>query len=198
MMGGLFDVGPGTRFLRGGLFELAQIKRKIFVSYHHGGDRGYYDEFCRVSCDQYDVIYDNSPERRIDSEDVNYVRRRLSDSFIAGSSCTINLVGRDTWGRKYVDWELDATLDKQHGLIGVQLPSALVLQDGTIGVPLRLLDNIKTGYAVWLNWSQITASTDVLTRIIEIANSKQKYLIDNSRARRYRNAGIFESWTSGQ
>src|SRR5215472_6130945 len=114
-MGGLFDFGPQG----GGL--LGQITRKIFVSYHHGGDRAYYVAFSRTFCDQYDVIDDNSPDRIIDSEDVDYVRRRLSDSFITGSSCTVLLVGRDTWGRKYVDWEIDATLDKRHGLIGVQL-----------------------------------------------------------------------------
>jgi hypothetical protein len=195
-MGGLLDFGPkGGGLLGGGPFELAQIKRKIFVSYHHGGDRAYYEAFSRTFCDRYDVIDDNSPDRIIDSEDVDYVRRRLSDSFITGSSCTVLLVGRDTWGRKYVDWEIDATLDKRHGLIGVQLPSALLLQDGTVGAPLRLLDNVNTGYALWLSWAQITSSAAELKRYIEIANAKPQYLIDNSRARRYRNAGIFESWS---
>lgn len=194
-MGGLFDFKPSSG-LGGGLFALAQTKRKVFVSYHHGGDRGYYDAFSATFCDKYDVIDDNSPERRIDSEDLDYVRRRLCENCITGSSCTIVLVGRDTWGRKYVDWEIDATLDKQHGLIGVQLPNALVLQDGTIGVPLRLLDNVKTGYAVWLSWAQLTASTADLTAFIEMANAKSSFLIDNSRRRRYRNAGIFESWSN--
>jgi hypothetical protein len=187
-MGGLFDFKPpGTGLLGGGLFELAQKKRRIFMSYHHGGDRYYYDEFCRIFCDQYDVIYDSSPERRIDSEDVDYVRRRLSDNFITGSSCTILLVGRDTWGRKYVDWEIDATLDKQHGLIGVRLPSAPLAHNGAVVVPARLHDNIQAGYALWLSWAELTASTAELTRFIEIANAKPKYLINNSRERRYRN-----------
>jgi hypothetical protein len=194
-MGGPFEFKP-SRDLGGGLFALAQTKRKVFVSYHHGGDRVYYDTLSATFCDKYDVIDDNSPERRIDSEDVDYVRRRLCENCITGSSCTIVLFGRDTWGRKYVDWEIDATLDKQHGLIGVQLPNALVLQDGTIGVPLRLFDNVKTGYAVWLSWTQLTASTADLTAFIEIANAKSPFLIDNSRPRRYRNAGIFESWSN--
>jgi Thoeris protein ThsB, TIR-like domain len=88
-MGGLFDFirrPQGGGLLDGGLFTLAQTKRKIFVSYHHGGDRAYYDMLCTTFCDKYDVIYDNSPERRIDSEDVDYVRRRLCDNCITGSS----------------------------------------------------------------------------------------------------------------
>jgi hypothetical protein len=98
------------------------------------------------------------------------------------------LVGRDTWGRKYVDWEIDATLAKEHGLIGVQLPSAPITPNRTVFVPHRLYDNIQSGYAVWLSWAQLTTSTTELTRFIEIANAKPKYLINNSGARRYRNA----------
>src|SRR6266446_4571048 len=89
-MGGPFDFKPpGPTPLGGGLFGLAQTKRKIFVSYHHGGDRAYYDALSSTFHDHYDVIYDNSPERRIDSETVDYVRRRLSEEYITGSSCTL-------------------------------------------------------------------------------------------------------------
>ena len=165
-----------------GLYALLRTKRKIFVSYHHGGDRPYYDAFSRTFCDQYDVVDDNSPERRIDSDDVDYVRRRLSESHIGGSSCTIVLIGLQTWGRKYVDWEMDVTLQKEHGLIGVLLPPT-----GGI-VPPRLQDNVQTGYAPLYWWSQITASIDALKHCIEAANAKPKYLINNRRERRYRNA----------
>src|SRR5690349_7530115 len=100
------------------------IKRKVFVSYHHGGDQAYYEAFSKAFCDTYDVITDNSLERELDSENVDYVMRRIRENYISGSSCTIVLVGKDTWGRKYVDWEINATLEKEHGLIGVLLPTA--------------------------------------------------------------------------
>jgi len=83
-----------------------QTKRKIFISYHHGGDQAYYDAFSRVFGGIYDVIYDNSLERKVDSEDTTYVMRRIREHYVTGSSCTVVLVGRDTWGRKYVDWEI--------------------------------------------------------------------------------------------
>jgi hypothetical protein len=103
------------------------IKRKVFISYHHGGDQAYYDAFSRAFSDRYDVITDNSLARGVESDVVEYVMRRIRENYITGSSCTIVLVGLDTWGRKYVDWEIDATLQKAHGLIGIQLPTILII-----------------------------------------------------------------------
>ena len=173
--------------LGGGFWPQQQVKRKVFISYHHGGDQAYYDAFSRVFCDTYDVITDNSLERRIDSEDVDYVIRRIREDYITGSSCTIVFVGKDTWSRKYVDWEIKATLDKQHGLIGVRLPTAPTTLEGSVIVPYRLLDNMQSGYALWVTWQQITAGTQACTQLIEQANARDKRLIDNSRDRRLRN-----------
>jgi len=114
--------------------------------------------------------------------------RRIRENYISGSSCTIVLVGKDTWGRKYVDWEIKATLEKEHGLIGVQLPTASVSADKKVTVPGRLYDNIKTAYAVWTNWQNITAGVVTCTQLIEQANVRDKKLINNSRERRLRNA----------
>lgn len=164
------------------------MKRKIFVSYHHGGDQAYYDAFSRTFYNTYDVITDNSLEREIDSDDVDYVMRRIRESYIVGSSCTIVLVGPNTWGRKYVDWEIKATLDKQHGLIGVQLPILLAGPNGFVTVPARLSDNISSGYAVWITWAAIMASPQACGNFIEQANARERRLIDNSRDRRQRNA----------
>jgi Thoeris protein ThsB, TIR-like domain len=160
-------------------------KRKIFVSYHHGGDRYFYESFSRTFCYQYDVLDDNSPERAISSDDVDYVRWRLSNAHITGSSCTIVLVGCQTWGRKYVDWEIDATLEKEHGLIAVMLPTGV----GT--VPDRLGDNIQTGYAPSYWWAQVMANAAFLKHAIEHAINKPAWRINNTRERRYRNAPLF-------
>jgi hypothetical protein len=64
------------------------MKHRIFVSYHHGGDQPYYDVFSRTFHDTYEVIYDTSLEPRIDSDDVEYVRRRIRENYITGSSCS--------------------------------------------------------------------------------------------------------------
>ena len=164
------------------------VKRKVFVSYHHRGDQAYYDVFSRTFHDNYDVITDNSLERRIDSDDADYIRRRISENNITGTSCTIVLVGANTWGRKYVDWEIKATLDMQHGLVGVQLPTLIAGPQGTVSVPGRLYDNIQSNYALWLNWQAITSSAQACTGYIEQANQRGKTLIVNTRERRLKNA----------
>jgi hypothetical protein len=162
------------------------VKRRIFVSYHHGGDQAYYDAFSQAFHDVYEIIYDNSVDRKVDSEDVNYVMRRIRENYITGSSCTIVLVGTSTWERKYVDWEILTTLEKQHGLIGVRLPTAPVTPQNTIVVPARLHDNIQSGYALWVTWEQITTAR-ALTTYVEQANAREKRLLVNNRVRKFRN-----------
>jgi len=176
-----------------GLFSNAHlptkpVKHKIFISYHHGGDQAYYDAFSNAFHDTYDVIYDNSLERRVDSDNVDYVMRRIRENHITGSSCTIVLVGSATWGRKYVDWEIKATLEKEHGLIGVYLPTSVIDQNSNkILVPDRLFDNIQSGFALWISWQNFTASSAQLERYVADAKARSTKLIVNNRDRRLRN-----------
>lgn len=162
------------------------VKRKIFVSYHHGGDQPYYDAFTRTFSDTYDMLMDNSLERRIQSDNVEYVMRNIRENYVTGSSCTMVLCGAETSVRKYVDWEISATLDRQHGLIGVKLPTLQVINNGCLK-PDRLQDNIDSGYAIWTWWETIISNPAGLVALIEEANAKSRDLIRNTRARRLRN-----------
>jgi len=163
------------------------IKRKLFVSYHHGGDKQYYDAFIKTFSDTYDIIFDNSVEREIDSDNVDYVIQRIRDSYIKGSSCSIVLCGAQTPWRKYVDWEIKATLDMQHGLIGLNLPTNRANSTGKYTVPDRLHDNITSGYAIWTSWNNATQSGDRLKQILEEAIGRNKALIVNNRSMMSRN-----------
>ena len=102
MSNGLFDFSRQG----GGLYALAQTKRKIFVSYHHGGDRPFYELFSRTFCDQYDVIDDNSPERAIDSDNVAHSVGRdcLSDAS-AGRAAVRDAAARADDGRHHREGE---------------------------------------------------------------------------------------------
>lgn len=162
-------------------------RRKIFVSYHHKGDQAYYDAFSKAFHDTYEAITDNSLEREIDSDDVDYVMRRIRENHITGTSCTIVLIGAETALRKYVDWEIKATLDKNHALLGVYLPTAARSADNKVIVPGRFLDNYNSGYAVWASWANLTANITNCKKLIEEARTRDCGLIDNSRARRVRN-----------
>ncbi len=162
-------------------------RRRVFVSYHHAVDQPYYDAFSRVFHGHYETIQDNSLDRQIDSDATEYVMRRIREDYVAGTSCTIVLCGPQTRWRKYVDWEIKATLDKQHGLIGVCLPNNPVDGVGRVHIPDRLQDNIDSGYAVWTTWGAVTASPESLRLHIENANLRAKTLIINGRPTRSRN-----------
>lgn len=164
-----------------------QVRRNVFVSYHHGGDQPYYDSLSQNMHDRFQLITDNSLERRIDSSDHNYIMRRIREHNLRGSSCTIVLCGANTWRRKYVDWEINASLTQQMGLVGVWLPTLPLLQNNGTNKPARLQDNIDSGYAVWVSWGDVAANANVLTDAIERANAASKRLIENSRPRQGRN-----------
>jgi hypothetical protein len=173
-------------------FRLSDVfqptRRSIFVSYHHGEDQAWYDTFYRTFHSTLGVITDTSVDRLIDSDDSEYVMRRIREEFLTGSSCTIVLCGRMTPWRKYVDWEIKASLDMRHGVIGIQLPTITpnphVL--GSVIVPDRLDDNIRSGYALWCSWSSV-ASAEALRQYVETAIARPSYLIENSRPLRQRN-----------
>jgi hypothetical protein len=81
------------------LLRRMPTRRSVFVSYHHGGDRAYYQAFSKLFADSYEAIQDNSVEREIDSDDAEYVIRRIREDFITGSSCTAVLCGAETTQR---------------------------------------------------------------------------------------------------
>jgi hypothetical protein len=163
------------------------VRRDLFVSYHHRGDQAYYDNLSELMHDRLQLITDNSLERRIDSADHDYIMRRIREHHLHGSSCTIVLCGVDTWRRKYVDWEIQASLGQQMGLVGVWLPSLPLLSNNGTDKPGRLQDNIDSGYAVWISWTAISANPPALIDAIERANGASTRLINNTRARLDRN-----------
>lgn len=125
--------------------------RRIFLSFHHA------DEFeVTAFCRRYQKFFDEirtlgiSEEGegyadRIESGDSDYVIRQIRERFIAGTTCTVVLIGKCTWSRRYIDWEVAATLrnnknDPRGGLIAIQLGSAA--ESGFSKLPARLELNI--------------------------------------------------------
>ncbi|HUA68370.1 MAG TPA: TIR domain-containing protein [Candidatus Saccharimonadales bacterium] len=162
------------------LYDIPKRPR-IFVSYQHSTDQKYYDEFSAKFHDSYESIYDNSLERKIDSDNPEYVIQRIRDDFITSTSCTILLVGPTTYQRKYIDWEIKATLDKEHGLVGFQLPNAFNAFSDRITAPARFAQNVNSGYALWhgISWQQIMVNPPVLNALVYDATNRDKRLIVN-------------------
>lgn len=162
-----------------------QIKRSVFVSYHHGGDQHYYQAFSSVFSETCGIFRDRSLVRAYNSDDTDYVRWQIRQNDITGTSCTIVLCGAGTPTRKYVDWEIKATLDKSHGLIGIWLPTLPLGQNGGTDKPARLQDNLDSGYAKWIRWDQLSAES--LRMTIESSVVAPRSLIQNWRPLRQRN-----------
>jgi hypothetical protein len=152
-------------------------KPRVFVSYHHGGDRAYYEALVELASDRLDLFADRSVRSAIDSDVPEYVRRRIRENHIAGSSCTLVLCGAQTHERKFVDWEIAATLDKGHGLVAVLLPTVRsadsrgLLHPATPMLPARLQANLDSGYAERIDWHAI--ARDPMSLAAEIARARE-------------------------
>jgi hypothetical protein len=160
---------------------LTTPRRSVFVSYHHSCDQRYYDLLSSVGSAQFQLIRDNSLRLRIDSTNHDYIIQRIRDNHITGSSCTIVLCGAETYQRKYVDWEIKATLDKGHGIVAVYLPTAQRTSTG-ITVPDRLVPNIQNGYAAWLSWEEFTQSAQSfktgIEQAVQLSKSHQSQIVN--------------------
>jgi len=139
---------------------MTNIRRKCFLSYHHA-DQDEVDEFVRVFDEERDVFITRglgitSDEDIINSDDTDYVMQRIREDYLGDSTVTIVLIGNCTWARRFVDWEIQASLRHGEtvvplGVMGICLPS---YKKGTkipnrLSINLRDKDSDKDSYARW-------------------------------------------------
>ncbi len=154
-------------------------KHKVFISYYHEDDQEYKDrlvqalesKFVDKSVSQGD-IYDEGLH-------LDEIRRRIRDDHIADATVTIVLIGRCTWQRKHVDWEISASIiarknNQRCGLLGLLLPSHPDYQErpevrNPRHIPPRLALNIvgPDPFAVIYDWPKQNLSKKVLPKIHE-------------------------------
>lgn len=161
------------------------VKPRVFVSYHHKGDQAWYDRFSALFHDGYDVLTDTSLDRALDSDSAEYLTRAIREDNIGGSSVTIVLCGINTRKRRWVDWEIDMTLNKQHALLGIVLPTQPWNAQNSYSWPNRLFDNLQSGFAHWTYWSEDPATLRAAIGRAR-ANARDTTLIRNSRPRMQR------------
>lgn len=168
---------------------LIEARHKNFISYYHASEEIYrtlfelrYSHlFINKSVQIGDIATDNSSE---------YIKRLILEDFITDASVVTVLVGPDTKGRKHVDWEIAAGLNKKvggySGLIGILVPGFPLQPNDKYyyaDIPPRLAANAKTGYADMYTWDWITADESRVKAAIEVAFRKRKdqsEKIDNS------------------
>jgi hypothetical protein len=115
------------------LGSLAPIRRNVFISSFHA-DREEVDDFLerwgtieKVFTPKALYTYDN--EDFINSSNTDYVMSEIRRRYIGDASVTIVLIGTCTHSRRYVDWEIKASLTQgtstPNGLLAFVLPSAM-------------------------------------------------------------------------
>ena len=134
-------------------------RHKVFVSYHHTNDQKYREKFEEM-CE--DVIV----PRSVDIGDIDpdlkteTIRQKIRDEYLRDSTVTVVLIGRQTWQRKHVDWEISSSIrhteyNPRSGLLGIILPTYPRSQPGYYNhctVPPRLYKNIECEYAMIYDW----------------------------------------------
>lgn len=166
-------------------------KRRLFVSFY-GGDQAEVNLWVRTWADILDVfdpiiLCDEYNGDFVDTTDTEYVIGYIRRELIRDASVTLVLVGNCTHGRRYVDWEIKASLRRgeislPNGLLAVTLPGAT-----NPVLPPRLSMNLnradRPGYA---NWYRSPASQGELIQMIEDAYSartSRTHLIANPQER---------------
>jgi len=160
-------------------------KHKVFISYHHDADQVYADKLRELYGGN--AIIDKSMYVDLSHLQVDTILNKIRQEHLLDSTVTVVLVGEHTWGRKWVDWEIYASLRPyaertRNGLVGVYLPNYKKKH-------FRLTDNVQSGYAVAIKWE------DVGEKLIDAIhqawnNRKRPELIDNLRKLRERNAPL--------
>ena len=87
------------------------VKRNVFLTYHHA-DQAEAEQFVTSFQRSFNEmrVLGVSDDDAIDRDATDYVLRAIREKYVTGTSATIALIGSCTWARKYVDWELAATL----------------------------------------------------------------------------------------
>lgn len=113
---------------------MASIRRKVFLSYHHE-DQDEVDRFVKTFDEHHDVFIARAlgcmQDDVVNSENPDYVMQRIRDLYLKDSTVTVVLIGKCTWARRFVDWEIQASL--RHG--------EKTIPNGLLGVKLQSYDN---------------------------------------------------------
>ena len=129
------------------------VRHKTFISYHHA-DQEEVDDFIKTFDHGRDVFIaravgsDETMETLIGGEDDDYIMSQIRQKYLSDTTVTLVFIGKETWTRKFVDWELAASLHqgpvvgKPNGVLAILSPE---LTEAIL--PDRLATNRETGYA---------------------------------------------------
>lgn len=180
------------------LKQLAEAQKaarhKCFISFHQVDEsevESFVDTFQDAIIPR--VLGVSDEDDFIDSDDTEYVMDQIREKYLTDSTVTIVLVGKCTWARRYVDWEVYSTLrndknNKRSGLMAITLPSAA--NDSGKQLPPRVADNVdgEQGYARWYKYPATVGGLQNMVQEAFQARTSKANLIDNTRDRKKNNS----------
>jgi MTH538 TIR-like domain (DUF1863) len=165
------------------LQRVRRVRRKCFVSYHHA-DIAAVDRFIeRFGPRNFIKRGITLPDEVVNSVNTRYVMRRVRELYLRDSTVTIVLLGRCTWARRFVDWEIQASLRRAvdslpNGLLGILLDSST-----RPPLPPRFKLNRDTGYARYHYFPHKTATLEAWIEDAYRARAERAHQIKNPRDR---------------
>ena len=160
------------------------VRHKCFVSYHAKNGvavQRFLDDFEDVFIAKTVGVTDT--DDFINSDNRNYVMRRIREEYLTDSTVTIVLVGECTKARKYVDWEIASSLrndpdNGRSGLLGINLKSL----GKRAYAPDRLSDNLASDDSGYARYCVYPSSPSKLrTWIQEAFDRRSTQVPDNTR-----------------
>ncbi|MCJ8322251.1 MAG: TIR domain-containing protein [Hyphomicrobiales bacterium] len=157
------------------------MSHKCFISYHKD-DKTAVDDFCNKFSGSFIRRGLKMEDDLIDSTNTDYVMKRIRLLYLGDSTVTIVLIGKCTWARRFVDWEVQSSLRNPadglpNGVVAIQL------WDSYQKLPERVAENVEAGYSKFYTYPKNSAG---LSRIIDeafAARTGKSDLIVNKRDR---------------
>ena len=157
------------------------MAHKCFISYN-SADKSAVDDFCDNFSGSFLRRGLKMEEDIIDSDDTDYVMRRIRELYLQDSTVTLVLIGRCTWARRFVDWEVQASLRNPadgypNGLLAIQLWESYKT------LPNRVSHNVDSGYAKFWEYPSGLRSLESMIDEAWEARFDKTHLIVNPRDR---------------
>lgn len=163
-------------------------RRKCFISYHVADQeevQAFVEKFGRDFIFTCLGVVDE--DNFVNSDDDETIKRVIREKHLTNTSVTIVLIGKCTWARKFIDWEISSSLrndsvNKRSGVVAIPLPSL----NNSWKLPQRLKDNYNANDedASYVVGKPYPASILQLRTYVEQAiynRDKRSHLTDNKR-----------------
>jgi hypothetical protein len=164
------------------------MTHKVFISYHHA-DQKEVDDFISKFDDDKNILISRAlgmADDIINSTDSDYIMRRIRQLYLEDSTVTIVLMGKCTWARRYIDWEIQASLRNgetvtPNGLLGIKLKSFDQYYPERLNNNLKGKDDVEC-YARVINYPSDAAELEKWIEDAFNARTTRARYIKNPRA----------------